>query len=104
MIDRKKQILAGIFIALLSLGFIIWTWWTAFYKGYFYPKASFIFPMFFVIGIAVVLFPDYRRERIERGEDISQLSGMQLFTARWRAVLVIAFLAAATNYFLLVFL
>ena len=104
MAERKTQISGGIFIASVSFAFIVWTWWTAIDRGYFYPKASFIFPMFFVLGIAVILFPDYRRERIERGEDISELAGLKLLTARWWIVLVVALLAAAANYFLLIFL
>lgn len=101
MAPRKKQQLGGLFIALTGAGFTAWGWYTALYKGYFYNKASVIFPAFFIIGAALVLFPGYKEERITRGEDISELSGISLLTTRWRVILIIALAAGGANYFLL---
>jgi hypothetical protein len=56
-----------------------------------------------VAGLALVLFPGYKEERLARGEDISALSGTQLLTPRWWVVLVIALLAGLANYGLLAF-
>jgi len=55
-------------------------------------------PALAVLGIALVLFPGYRQERIERGEDISSLRGLDLLTSRWKAVLGIALLAGLAGF------
>jgi hypothetical protein len=64
-------------------------------------KAAAIFPAFAVIGLALVVMPGCREERLARGEDISQLSGQELLTPRWWAVLVLALLAGLGNWLLL---
>jgi len=100
-VPRGRQRLGGAFIALLSGGFVAWTWYTALTRGYFYEKAAMIFPAFLVIGLALVAIPGYREERIARGEDVSRLSGSKLITARWWTVLALALAAGAINAFLL---
>jgi hypothetical protein len=60
-----------------------------------------LFPVFFVPGLAWVLFPGYKEERIPRGEDLSGMQGWQLITLRWWAVLAVAFGAGVGNYILL---
>jgi ABC-type Fe3+-siderophore transport system permease subunit len=100
MVPRWKQQLGGLAIALLGAGFTAWNWYTAMSKGYFYLKASFIFPAFFVIGLGLLIFPGYKEERIARGEDISQLKGSQLITFRWWVILVAALAAGGANYLL----
>jgi hypothetical protein len=100
-IARGRQRLGGAFIALLSASFVAWTWYTALTRGYYYRKAALIFPAFLVIGLALIGIPGYREERVARGEDVSQLQGMQLITARWWAVLAAALAAAIGNWILL---
>ena len=100
---RRQQQFGGLFIFILSLAFIIATWYMAFFKGYFYLKASLIFPPFLFLGLGLILFPDYRAERTVRGEDISELSGLHLLTARWWAILVVGLLAGFGNFILLRF-
>ena len=78
-----------------------WTWQRSLVEGYFYDKEAFLFPTILVMGVALILFPGYREERLSRGEDISQLQGMQLLTPRWWAILVVCFIAGAANYFAL---
>jgi hypothetical protein len=101
LVPRRKQRLGGAFIALLSLGFVVWTWHTALHEGYYYRKAALIFPAFLMIGLALICFPGYKEERVARGEDISQLEGMALITPRWWGVLAMALLAGAVNWWLL---
>jgi ABC-type Fe3+-siderophore transport system permease subunit len=101
MIPRWKQQLGGLFIALIGAGFMGWTWYTALYQGYFYFKASLIFPPFFVIGLGLILFPGYKEERLARGEDISRMEGSELITLRWWIILALGFVAAGVNYLLL---
>lgn len=55
-------------------------------------------PALVVLGLGLLLFKGYRQERLDRGEDISQLTGLALLTPRWRAVLAVAVLAAFAGY------
>jgi len=97
-IPRWKQQLGGVFIALIGIGFTLWEWQTALNAGYYYFKASIIFPSFTVIGLGLILFPGYKEERLARGEDISSLSGSQLITPRWWGILMAALLFGGANY------
>src|SRR5262245_4504688 len=96
---RRKQQLGGLFIALIGCGFTAWSWRTALIEGYYYSNASLVFPAFCVVGLGLILFPGYKEERLARGEDISQMSGHELITARWWAILVVALAAGIGNYF-----
>ncbi len=102
-ISRKTQQIGGAIIALPSLIGTLWTWYTAFFQDYFYQYASMIFPPFFLVGLALIFFPDYKTERISRGEDISDMEGMSLITPRWWAVLIFSLLAGFGNYIFLYF-
>jgi ABC-type Fe3+-siderophore transport system permease subunit len=95
---RRKQQLGGLLIALIGGGFTAWGWRAALIEGYYYPKASLLFPAFCVIGLGLTLFPGYKEERIARGEDISQMSGHELITARWWAILAVALVVGIGNY------
>jgi len=101
MVLRWKQQLFGLFMALLGGVITSWGWYTALYKGYFYPKTSMIFPCFCILGLALIVFPGYKEERIARGEDISGLSGVKLLTRRWWAILLVSLVAGFGNYVLL---
>ena len=64
-------------------------------------KASVLMPVFLVIGLALIAMPGYKEERIARGEDISGVSGVELITPRWWAVLAVALVAGFGNFLLL---
>ena len=100
-ISRRKQRAFGAFMATLSLGFIIWSWNTALTRGYFYPKAVFIFTAIAVIGLALMAVPGYKEERLARGEDISEVRGYRLITPRWWAILILAITASLFNFWLI---
>jgi hypothetical protein len=101
MVPRWKQQLFGLFMVVLGVGFTAWGWYTAIFKGYYSIRASIVFPCFFVLGLALIVFPGYREERIARGEDISGLSGMRLPTRRWVAILVLGLVVGFCNCALL---
>lgn len=98
---RWKQQLGGVLFLVLGGGFTFWTWQTALTEGHDYLHASLFFPAVCVMGLGMLLFPGYKEERLARGEDISGLSGSQLLTPRWWAVLVIALFAGVVNLILL---
>ncbi len=101
MVPRWKQQVGGLFLILLGAGFTAWGWYTALYRGYFYPKASMLFPATFVLGLGMIILPSYREERLARGEDISKLEGWRLITPRWWVVLVVALATGGVNLILL---
>lgn len=102
-IVRWKQSLGGALIAIVGAGGTAWIWYIAQTEGYFYFKASTLMPAFMVLGLGLVIFPGYKEERIARGEDISGLSGIQLLTPRWWAILLLCLVAGIGNYALLRF-
>ena len=87
---RQKERFGGLLIATIGAMLTIWNWHVAIYEGHFYVKAAIVGPTFTIIGLALVLFPGYKTERIDRGEDISQLTGIQLLTPRWWGILAIS--------------
>jgi hypothetical protein len=101
LLMQLKQKLFGLFLILLGAAFTAWCWYTAFYKGYFYPKASMLFPACIVIGLGLIIFPGYREERVARGEDITCLSGFRMITPRWWIIIIIGLVTGCVNYFLL---
>ena len=98
---RWKQQIGGLMMLLIGAGFTGWSWYTALCQGYFYPKASMLFPAVFVLGLGIVIFPGYKEERMARGEDISRLQGWRLITRRWWAILIVALLVGGANFLLL---
>ena len=75
---RQKERFGGAFIATMGAILTFVSWHSAIYEGSFSIEAGFGGPAFTIIGLALILFPGYRSERIARGEDISQLTGAQL--------------------------
>lgn len=90
MVSRQQERLGGLFIATMGTILTVWTWQSALSDGRFYVKAAMLGPAFTVIGLGLLLFPGYKTERIQRGEDISQLSGAALMTPRWWGILAMA--------------
>jgi ABC-type Fe3+-siderophore transport system permease subunit len=98
MVSRRRQQLGGFAIALVGACFTGWNWYTALTRGYYYRKAGMLFPAFFIFGVALILFPGYREQRIARGENISGVQGWKLITTRWWVVLVAALVAGVVNF------
>jgi Ni/Fe-hydrogenase subunit HybB-like protein len=90
MISRRMERFGGLLIATLSASLTIWNWQLAIYEGHFYFHAALIGPTFTMIGLGLLLFPSYRIERIERGEDLEQLNGFALLTPRWWGIISIS--------------
>lgn len=92
-VPRPAQRFGGLLIAGLGT-FLAWLAYAgAGRTGLFSLREALLGPPFMVIGLALVLFPGYREERLSRGESLEGLSGTQLLTARWRAVLVLSLLS-----------
>jgi hypothetical protein len=98
---RLKQRLGGCFIALVAAWGTVYVWHEALHESLFFEEASGIFPAFFVLGLALILFPGYKEERTARGEDISGMQSWKLLTLRWRVVLVVALAVGIGNSILL---
>jgi hypothetical protein len=99
---RLKQSIGGFLISGFSAAMIWFTWNHAIENGEFSVKASILFPVFAVLGVAMMLFKFPKDERLARGEDISSLAGWRILTTPWRIASVAAILAPLLNYYLLV--
>ena len=103
MISRERERLGGVVLLVLGLAATYLVWGTAIDKGYFLAKAAGVGPAIAFVGLALMVVPSYRRERIERGEDIRGLTGMKLLTPRWWAILAIGLLLGLLNLYYLGF-
>ncbi len=54
MASKNVQRIFGMLIMLVSLYFIYRQWFTAANEGFFYAKASMIFPVFFFLGVSKI--------------------------------------------------
>jgi hypothetical protein len=90
MVSRQMERFGGLFIGTIGTLLTVWTWHSAIYAGVFYLKLAMLGPAFTVMGLGLILFPGYRTERIQRGEEIGQLSGVRLITPRWWGILAIS--------------
>ena len=89
--------LAGLGIGLAGV-FVTWlVWRQAMNDGQFSLYGALAGPAFAVLGLGLICVPGYREERLTRGEDISQLKGLELVTSRWRIILAMMFTAAVIN-------
>jgi hypothetical protein len=80
MVLRNTERLGGTLICLISLGLYLYNWHLINTQNYCYPKAMSIGAAMAIVGFALIIFPSYRRERIERGENIDNLEGLKLLT------------------------
>lgn len=94
---KLKRLIGGPIMIALGLGLIWLTEDMAVQAGRVPVRGGAFGPAVVVLGLAMLVMPGYREERIARGEDISGLTGAKLITARWWAVLVVA-LAAGLGY------
>lgn len=101
MISRSIQQLGGAVMALASSWLSIRLWDGPSPNHPLYLKGAVLFPAFTVIGVALILCPGYREERIARGEDISAIRGRHLITPRWWTILVLALLVGIGHLMLL---
>ena len=70
---------------------ILWIMWSLHDSAY----------ALFVMQIGLLIFGGYRSERLEKGEDISNLTGLQLLTPRWWIILVLSIIGGIGNVILL---
>ncbi len=97
MPTRNQERLGGALIAAggVVTSALVWRTVTA---GQPVVKLGFAAPGFAVIGLALLLIPGYRTERLARGEDIGELQGLALLTPRWKVVLGVAIAAVLVFY------
>ena len=97
MVSRNVERLGGLFIFLVSLIGYQYNLNLISTQHYWYPKAMSFASAFIILGLGLIIFPTYRRERLERGENIDNLQGLSLLTPKWWVILVISITAAVGN-------
>jgi len=101
MTSRSVQQFGGAIIALASGWVSLWAWREPLTNHPLFLKGAVLFPAFTVLGLALIISPGYREERMARGEDISALRGCRLITPRWWAILVLALFVGIGHLMLL---
>lgn len=97
---RNRSRLGGFLIFLIAVGLTAIPWYEVFHYRYYHRYSAISGPAFIIIGLAMIILPTYREERIARGEDISKLQGIALITPRWWLILVVGFIVGCLNWFL----
>lgn len=85
-------------IAVLG-AYLTWQVWQVARSGKPFMSVGSAGPAFVVMGLALVAFPDYRSERLARGERLDELDGWALLTPRWRVVTVVGMLLTVGYFF-----
>jgi len=96
----QKQV-GGALIALIGAAGTIWMWHAGLTTGDFDPEGALSMPAFLVLGLGLILFPDYDEERLSRGEVISKLKDWRKLTPRWWAIVILGLAAGGMNCYLL---
>lgn len=91
--QRTKERVGGVILAAAGAALVAFTWRSALADGAASRKAAMLGPAVMVLGLALLIMPGYRTERLARGEDLQALSGAALITPRWWGVLVVALAA-----------
>jgi hypothetical protein len=90
--------LGGALLTFLGTAGTTMVWYYALNDWVFYFKASGIFPTFLILGIGMVVFPNPKQERLERGEDVLGMTQRQLITPRWWTIFAAALLSGLISY------
>jgi MFS family permease len=101
MDDRHWQWVVGLFLIALGAGAAIAVWLAPFFADPLVRQIVAALAALAVLGAAMLVLPSPRAEREKRGEDLWDLSGMRMITARWWLVIVVA-LAVGGGHFTLV--
>jgi membrane associated rhomboid family serine protease len=100
-IPRWLERLGGLFIASCGTYLTWFAWQAAHQKGSFLSVGA-AGPGFALIGLALILFPGYKSERLARGETLEGREGWELLTPRWKVVCALAMVLSVGYFFVLV--
>lgn len=92
---RSVQSIGGAFNAACGLFLCGLAGYLLFHERLYAPGVAFLSPAQLVMGLALIAFPTYKNERLDRGESLEGLEGWRLLTPRWRAVVVVALASGA---------
>ena len=98
MVDRNIDRIGGLVIFSVAFALYAYNWILIVGRQYYYPKAMCFAAAMSIVGLALIIFPSYRRERVERGENIEELEGMKLLTRRWWTILIVALVFGIANW------
>ena len=99
MTPETRQRLIGIFLVACSTWLIAFNWNSLLTAGKYWPKASFIGPVFFFLGLMVILYPISKQACLEKyGSE--QLSWGHMSVGQ-KSFIVVAMLAGVVNWMLM---
>jgi hypothetical protein len=98
--SKLGQRIIGAVAFLIAGACIVWTWQIATSQGYYYRSAAVMFPVFAVVGIALLFRPIDVEEQQAKFGDVTNQSFAQL-PWEWKVLIGVAISAGLGNWYLL---
>jgi hypothetical protein len=97
MSEKLKQRLVGIFLIVGGAGYTVYEWRDALASGTYSPKAAFLFPVFMMLGLAVLLFPITKEEMLAN-YGVERPSSLRHYSWGQKVLFLLAIAAGALNW------
>jgi hypothetical protein len=97
MAPRLQQIF-GLIFCLLGIGAAIAAWRSPLLADPIVRRVVAAFAALALIGLAMMILPSPREERERRGDDLWELSGLRMLTARWWLVILLTIALGGAHY------
>ena len=102
MSNRPLQLLCGLILLVVGALAALAAWASPYFGNPLVREIGAGLSALVVLGAALLMLPSPREERIRRGDDVWELSGMKMITARWWLVILMA-MAVGGGHFAFVF-
>jgi len=100
MSQKLKQRLIGVFLIVTGAGFTVYEWRHVLTSGRYSPKAAFLFPVFAMLGFAVLLFPMSKEEMLAK-YGVERPSSLRHYSGSQKILFLLAIAAGAFNWALM---
>jgi hypothetical protein len=91
------QRIVGLLLLALGAGGTAWSWYDVLHGGLYVPKQVACFPLFGVLGLALLLYPvDMQKFRDQHGVD--RPTRLEHYPPSWRIMIALALTAGVCNY------
>ncbi len=97
MKERWKEQLYGAFAVIVGT-YLTYIVWNSAVNNESYLSIGIAGPAFIIVGLALLIIPSYRLERIAKGEQPDQAQAVKMLTPKWWVVLGICLLSELLFY------
>ncbi len=100
MDQKLKQRLVGVFLIVVGTGYTVYEWRNALTSGTYHPKVAFLFPVFAMLGLAVLLFPVTKEDMLAK-YGVERPSSLRHYSGGQKILFLLAIAAGALNWALM---